>query len=175
VGGVCSGADDALQAAPEISALRGLLMFDGYAPRTMRYYVNRYGPKLLSAKAWRKRMRLNPVKRTAARDIGSLRNWSSRPDMIGRYRFLLEEDVKLLAVYTSGASHSYNYASQLGAALGHRSSRRLLTEHYYPEATHLFPVTEHRRRVVNAVVAWAEQCFGGANGTEEEHSVVAGL
>ena len=158
-GGLCSGGDDALQAASDIAGLRGLFMFDGYAPKTLRYYVRRYGPKLFSVQAWLKHLRSNSGEATAEQDIVNLRNWATRAEMMGQYRALVEQGIKILAVFTSGSSGFYNYPSQLTATLGHANAHTLVTERYYPEACHLFPVTEHRRDVVEEFAEWADRSF----------------
>ncbi len=77
---------------------------------------------------------------------------------------MLDEGIKILAIYTSGSRSFYNYASQLTTTLGHARTRTLLTERHYPKASHLFHVTEHRREAVNGIAEWAEQSFGCAPG-----------
>ncbi len=165
VGGLCSGADDALQVASEIPGLSGLFLFDGYSPRTARFYLCRYGPKLLSAQAWLKRIRsISTDTVDSDQDIGNLRNWSSRSEMISKYRALLEQDIRILAVFTSGACMLYNYAFQLADSLGHERAHTLVTENFYPDATHLFPISEHRRRAVNGFAEWTERSFANDAG-----------
>jgi hypothetical protein len=158
VGGLCSGADDALLVGSAIVGLSGLFMFDGYAPRTARYYLERFGPKLFSARAWLRRARVT-VADVEGGNAVNLRNWGPRAQMIARYRALLGQQVRILAIFTSQANHSYNFVSQLSTTVGRSYARDLLTEHYYPEATHLFPVTEHRRNAVNGFANWAERFF----------------
>ena len=160
IGGLCSGADDSLQIALQIPGLGGLFMFDGYAPRSARYYLRRYGPKLFSIQPWLRRLRSISARTEASElDIGNLRNWTSRSEMIGQYRALLGHDIRILAVFTSGAGGYYNYASQLAGSLGRPHG--LLTESYYPDATHLFPISEHRHEVINEFTHWAERSFAG--------------
>lgn len=159
VGGLCSGADDALQAATDIPALEGLFLFDGYAPKTLRYYLNRYGPKLVSKEAWLKRLRPASRRDPAAVSDISLRNWSSRGEMVGQYRSIIAKGIKLLAVFTSGAGRFYNYPTQLTSALGPQCSDDLVTECLYSEATHLFPVSAHRKAAVDGFIDWADRVF----------------
>jgi pimeloyl-ACP methyl ester carboxylesterase len=155
VGGLCSGADDVLEVAGKLSGLCGLVLFDGYAPRTARYYVNRYSPKVLSLQSWLKHLGLGAERPSVSGKTTSLRNWSARSEMIARYRTALDSEIRILAVFTSGAGRFYNYVSQLTVTLGHPQGSRLISEHYVPEATHLFPVSAHRREVIERVVRWA--------------------
>ena len=155
VGGLCSGADDALQVADRIPDLCGLVLFDGYAPRTARYYVNRYSPKILSLQSWLNRLGLGAEPSSMSGKTTSLRNWSGRSEMIARYRAALDGDIRILAVFTSGAGRFYNYVSQLTETLDHPQGSRLISEHYVPAATHLFPVSAHRHEAIERVVRWA--------------------
>jgi len=161
VGGLCSGADDALQIAAQISGLRGLFMFDGYAPKTLRYYLRFYGSRLFSARAWLTSTRsMLGVTAGTGKGTGNLRNWSTRAEMIELYRTLIEQGVNILAIYTRGARKFYNYESQLTATLDHAQAHTLVTERHYPDASHLFHLTKHRREAVHGFVEWATQSFG---------------
>jgi hypothetical protein len=166
VGGLCSGADDALQVAAQISGLSGVFLFDGYAPRTARYFVQHFVPRLLPHRVLRKglrtlrnRLRASSGDAVAANDAVSLRNWSTRRDMIEIYRGLVDQRIKILAMFTSQAYRQYNYVSQLTEALGRKQAHSLVTERYYPSATHLFPVTQHRRSAVTDFAEWVERSF----------------
>lgn len=161
VGGLCSGADDALLIASEIAGLRGLFMFDGYSPKTMRYYLRFYGSRLFSARAWLTSTR-SVLGSSAAtgKGTGSLRNWSTRSEMIKRYRNLVDQGIEILAIYTRGARRFYNYESQLTATLSHEQAHTLLTEQYYPDASHLFHVSRHRQEAVQGLAEWARRSFG---------------
>ena len=85
-----------------------------------------------------------------------MRNWGTPREMLARYRGLLDDGVRILAVYTGWPGNRYAYASQLAAAIGHSRSDELLSEVHYREATHLFHSSEHRRQAVTAVVEWAD-------------------
>jgi hypothetical protein len=160
IGGLCSGADDALQAAADIDRLAGVFMFDGYLPRTARFYLHRYGPKLLSVRAWSGRLQkksgTGPKQRSG---IGNMRNWAGRDEMMQRYRNLMRNDIRLLAIYSGWPGNNCAYRSQLTNAIGHPRAAALVSEHRFPDATHLFHLSSHRRAAVKCVVDWAEQSF----------------
>lgn len=160
IGGLCSGADDALQAGLEMDNLIGLFMFDGYAPRTARFYVHRYGPKLFSVRSWRNRpQRTSNGQQQPGDDIGNLRNWGTSAEMMQRYRSLLDRGIHINAIFSGWAGNCYEYSSQLTATIGHSQAVSLVSEQHYADATHLFPVSAHRQQAVKDFCAWAERCF----------------
>lgn len=160
IGGLCSGADDALQAASEIDRLSGIFMFDGYVPKTARFYVHRYGPKLFSAQAWLERLR--KTSRTGSVEqpgIGNMRNWGTRGEMTLRYRNLVQSGVRLLAIYSGWSGNNCEYRSQLTKAIGHPRAAALVSEHHFKEATHLFHLSSHRRAAAHCLTGWAHRSF----------------
>lgn len=160
IGGLCSGADDALQIAGQLDGVAGLLMFDGYAPKTACYYAHRYLPKLFSAESWLSRLRPSfGQARENAEDIGGLRNWGTPREMMERYRGLVENGTHVLAVFSGWADNSYVYASQLTNTIGHPRASDLVSELHFSDATHLFHMSEHRRMAVDGVVKWADRIF----------------
>lgn len=158
IGGLCSGADDALHAALHLDAVTGLFLFDGYTPKTARYYMLRYGPKLFSIRSWLRRLRLAslPGKRLK---IGSLRNWGTRREMMERYRELVDRGVRILAAYSGWPDNSYVYPSQLTANIGHPHASKLVSEVRIQGATHLYHLSAHRQRAVENFAEWAERAF----------------
>ena len=166
VGGLCSGADDALQIAAEVPGIAGLFMFDGYAPRTLRFYLRFYGSSLLSARSMLTGIRsvLGTTGKTD-RSSGNLRNWSSRTEMLDLYRTLIDREVSILSINTSGSRRYYNYVSQLASTIGSLQASSLVTERYYPEASHLFHFKEHRNKAVSNIVDWANQSFARDHAT----------
>lgn len=51
--GLCSGADMAYETALVDTRVEAIGQLDAYVYRTWRYYVHRYGPRLLRAESWR--------------------------------------------------------------------------------------------------------------------------
>ena len=171
IGGLCSGADDALQAGLEIDGLAGLFMFDGYAPKTIRYYIKRYGPKVLSVQSWFKRLHSTTSGRNDPEaEIGSLRNWGTRRDMLERYDRLVNRGTHILAIFSGWAGNDYVYPSQLITTIGNPQAVSLVSELHYPDAAHLFPLSMHRRLAVSGFNDWAECSFPDAATVEEMNS-----
>jgi hypothetical protein len=160
IGGLCSGADDALQVAGHLDGIAGLLMFDGFAPKTARYYVHRYAPKLFSAESWLSRLRLSSGQaRDNGGEIGNLRNWGTPREMMERYRDLVDQGTHVLAIFSGWGGNCYAYPSQLTTAIRHPQAPALVSELHFPDATHLFHMSEHRRMAVDGIAAWADRIF----------------
>lgn len=162
VGGLCSGADDALQAGSQLEGLAGLFMFDGYVHRTARFYLYRYGPKLFSRQSWMKRLAFSKAhSKPAKNEIGTLRNWGTPTEMIKRYRTLIDEGVYILAVFSGWSDNCYVYPSQFIESTGHRQASAYATELHIPGSTHLLHLSAHRQRAVEGVTDWATARFPG--------------
>ncbi len=163
IGGLCSGADDALQAGLEIDDLAGLFMFDGFAPKTIRYYIKRYGPKILSVQSWFKRLQTTTSgQEKPGGEIGGLRNWGTRREMLDRYDRLINRGTRILAIFSGWAGNDYVYPSQLITAIDNPQSAALVSELHYPDATHLFSLSMHRRQAIAGIADWAERSFPDA-------------
>jgi hypothetical protein len=162
LGGLCSGADDALQAGPEFDNLAGIFMFDGYAPKTTRYYINRFGPKLFSARSWFNRIKpASSQGEQSGGGVGGMRNWGTPREMLDRYATLVDQGAHILAIFSGWNGNCYVYPSQLISAINHPGTPSLVSELHFPDATHLFPISQHRRLAIDGVVDWAERSFGG--------------
>ena len=112
-GGLCSGADNALMIAPAFPEVAGLILLDGYAARTPRYYVTRYLrylARLASPRAVARRLVGGIRNRARANDLRrvGLRDWETPNEMHARYRNLLGRGTALFCVYTSNARDRYN-------------------------------------------------------------------
>jgi hypothetical protein len=161
IGGLCSGADDALQAGLELDNLSGIFMLDGYAPKTMRYYINRYGPKFFSARSWLNRIQptSSPGEQSGG-EVGNLRNWGTPREMLERYARFVDQGTHILAIFSGWDGNCYVYPSQLITAIKHPRTATLVSELHVPDATHLFPISRHRHLAIDGVVDWAERSFG---------------
>lgn len=160
VGGLCSGADDALQAGSQLEGLAGLFMFDGYVHRTARFYFHRYGPKLFSLQSWMKRLSFSEVhSKPTNNDIGKLRNWGTPTEMIERYRMLIDKGVYILAVFSGWNDNCYAYPSQFIESISHRQAATYAAELHIPGSTHLLHLSVHRQRAVDGVTGWATARF----------------
>jgi hypothetical protein len=162
--GLCSGADDAFEVLHEPYRPTGIIMLDGFARKTARFFVNRYGPKVLSYKAW-----LRLIGRVAAKNSGgdqsswvdeeiNIRDWSSNAEMIKRIDDFLLDGGHMLAVYTHGQSY-YNYEGQLREVLSARIPPAALEEIYFEDADHTYTSERQREELVSSVVRWVRNTY----------------
>lgn len=157
IGGLCSGADDTLQAAAKLDNLAGMLLFDGYTPKGMQYYMRRYAPRLFSPQSWRKRLLKNGQQQNGqGSPIGTLRNWGTPKEMVQRYRDAVDANTRILAIYTGWAGNHCAYPLQLTNAIKHPRAAALITERHLPNATHLMPISAHRQQAIESILEWTE-------------------
>jgi pimeloyl-ACP methyl ester carboxylesterase len=178
--GLCSGAHDAFYLASEYAEIAGVVQLDGYARRTVRYYVRHYGPRLLRWRSWsgfvgrvHRRILGRPVAAGAATsqegstDLGAFQEALRHDDIRRRYRSILDRKVKLLCVFTAGAEDYYNYEGQLIECLQLQTGAEGLTEMMISAAEHTFPLSVHRDRLMDEICSWSEAVLEGACSGEE--------
>lgn len=150
--GLCSGADDALLIADQRDSVSGLVLLDGWAPRTSGYYLRHYGPRVLRFQSW-----LGAFRRVTERgnQIGgiSLRRWDSKQQMAERFGRILSRGSRVLSVFT-GEQHYYNYVGQLGDCVKRYGSVDQLEEFYFREADHTYSVEQDRRTLYDKIETW---------------------
>ena len=153
--GLCSGADDSMWLADQ-QQFAGIILLDPYCRRSARYYLERYGPKLLSTA---------PMRRLAKRFIASektansaapselnMRDWSEAPALEAHLAQYLNGGGKVLAIFTSSVDDYYAYEGQFLS--GYRSHQASIVEQYLREADHLFSLAIDRERLLEEVRAW---------------------
>lgn len=160
--GLCSGADDGLDIAAARESVAGLVLFDGWAPLGWGFQWHHYSRRLLSARHWRSfsRRQLDSLipggDEAPAEDEWAMRTWDSKRQMLEKLNRVVERGGKLLCVFTGGAVAYYNHVGQLSRTLSRPDS---VTEVHFPEAQHIYPVVEHRERMIQHVAEWASATF----------------
>lgn len=167
--GVCTGADNAYQIAQHDDRVVGIVPIDGYAYRTMRFYVRHYGPKIFALSKWR-----NLITRKIAdstKRLKSGRTPGTRPTVDYKTMFpprarftidmqkLLDKGVKTLIVYSGGWAIFYNYEAQLSDAFPKLASNRNLQLEFNPKSDHTYILRRDRDRLVDRIHAWANENF----------------
>jgi pimeloyl-ACP methyl ester carboxylesterase len=175
--GLCSGADMAHETAVADERVAGLVMLDAWAYKNLGYKLRRYGPKLLDLRAWRnsigirwrqlrgtyvdkrtcvpgsegveyevpKYVRVFPPKERVAKDVAGF---------VGR-------GIQMYYVWTGGLEE-YNHRGQHAATFRSAGFGRLLREEHIPDADHIVTGLHHQRYLVENVVRWAAEIWGGA-------------
>ena len=170
--GLCSGADDALNLACKYESVVGVVLLDGYSHRTAGYYLceikrwlgrpgdwPRYMQKC-GAIVWsRLKVFGNRNDRSISKDPDGLRHFGTPHDMRQKYAYLVDRGCKLLCVFTEGASVHYNYPGQLKSALELPRNQVNLTEVYFPNARHTYPLLVHRKRLFSVIEKWLSDNF----------------
>ena len=172
--GICSGADDALTLAAATDNVAGLVLLDGYAPKTASYTRHFLQQRLTSPariRHWVKRksaalrslLTLSAPSPIAVQPAEAapleLRNWASAATMRARYLSALDRQCSTLAVFTGGVQDDYyNHQGQLAHAFGNPTG---LSEHYLPHLDHLYPATSQRRELTQLIAGWVSSEFLG--------------
>ena len=163
--GLCSGADDALFIAQRRTNVAGLILLDGFAARTQRFYFNHSRQRVLKVGPWLRafrRIMQNVLLKSGHHEDSSvidIRNWSNTDEMLARFAQILSSGTRVLAVFTGGVMDYYNYQGQLSDSLGLSLGESKLTEIYYPEADHTYPLVIHRMRLIDEVLQWVAKHF----------------
>ena len=174
--GLCSGADMAFEAAHVDDRVVGLAVLDPWVYRTPRYFVQHYGPRLLTPSAWRNfvRARLAP-QRAASVGQGAadgvpedldlptyVREFPPREAAEQRLRALVARGVRLCTIFSGGQIDHYNYCGQFRDAFRGVGFGDQLQEAYLPEADHIFTNLGHQRILADTVAAWADADWSAA-------------
>ena len=159
--GLCSGADDAFTTATKDDRVSSLILLDGYAYRTPKFYLRRFGPKIISPMAWM---------RFIGRLFGRLRGSNGPPadDVFGmtfppKESFatdltnILDRNGFVLIVHTCGWADYYNYADQFADGFPLLAKRPNLRVEYYPDADHTYALSIDRTRLIRLVEQWCTE------------------
>ena len=158
--GLCSGADDVLAAGHADTQVAGMILLDGYAPRTWRYHLHFWWWRITRLDAWLGLPRRLWAGR-AARDTAAaaedeetdLRDWADQGTMLRRLRGVVDRGSPVLAVFTGAVIDYYSHEGQLAAALDFPSG---LTECRLADCNHLFELAAQREALIGRVCAWLE-------------------
>ncbi len=177
--GLCSGADNAYQAAVVDERIVGAVLVDGYAYRTGQYYWRHYGTRVLRARSGGGLTR-KVVKRLLiegqrlARRFGAatddkavasassdavvpdyVREFPPRDEVAKQLQRLVDRGFDMLWVYTGGVARYYNYQRQFRDAFNDVNFSNALQVTYLANSNHTFTALRSRQRLVETVVAWA--------------------
>lgn len=171
--GLCSGADMGYYTALAEPRVVGLVQLDPFVYRTPRYYLQRYGPKLLSWPSWRNvltgRTYIGPAIRRLLRQPGAngsgpaeadrvispyVRAFPPKGEIEAGLDRLAARGVRMYCLFSGGQLDHYNYQGQYHRAFRRVKWNGLLDEVYLPDADHVFSGLPHRRFVLEAVARW---------------------
>jgi pimeloyl-ACP methyl ester carboxylesterase len=164
--GLCSGADMAFEAACADTRVEAMAQLDAYAYRTWRYYLYRYGPKLLSGTSWRNlltgKTSLVPLLRglqgqpaTPADEevVASpyARDFPPREKVAAGLQRLVARGVRLFNFFSS---EYYVYHRQYVDCFPTVDFRDRLRLEFVPDADHTVTNLEHQKFLLAALADW---------------------
>lgn len=170
--GLCSGADMAHHTAVVDDRVRGLMMLDAWAYRTLGHYWHHYGPKLLKWSVWKNsigirwRMLLGkdadadpdgvtPVEGVEVAVATYARVFPPRKKVESELRSFVDRGIRMYCVWTGGLPE-YNHEGQYARSFRGVDFKDLLREEHLPTADHIITGLEHQDHLLKSVVAWAE-------------------
>ena len=174
LGGLCSGADNALILAQADQRVIGLLLMDPTCYPDDGFRVRQFFRKLAHPERYMKPARYvlwlqRRMQRLARREPSEIDddpytytplafgNLPTREQLRAAFAAVCERKGRALSVFTSMAEElgRYNQVGQLGRQLGLPGYAQYCTEKFFSNAGHTFDLELHRRRLLNEVKAWA--------------------
>jgi hypothetical protein len=176
--GLCSGADIGFYAAQQDPRVTGLVQIDPFVYRTWKYYLHRYGPRLLRLQSWINlflgRTYVGPfVRRLLGGRRGSsegqdhdtselvqspyARAFPAREAVAGGLRALVAREVRMLSIFSDGQEQHYNHQGQYTDSFRDVEFRGLLREAYLSGATHIFSDLRHQAWLDDLIVSWISE------------------
>lgn len=164
--GLCSGADAAYETAKIDSRVKAICQIDPYCYRNVGWYLRHYGPRFFSLDVWarffKNRLSSTRVFHQTIKDIDPefvevasyIREFPQQSELVAGLESLLERNINLYSIFTSGQSLVLNHASQFRNSLGALDTRNLLRVDYHPEASHIITEPDSQKVVVDNIVEW---------------------
>ena len=164
LGGLCSGADNALILTHADQRVMGMLLIDPTCYPDSGFKVREFFKKYtdhrrISLFLKRKLMGLNGLKEPCNNDdelyISLTSGKLPTPQQLRTaFHAILERKGRVLSVFTGGQNH-YNKLGQLARILELPDYEKFCTELYYSTATHTFSLELHRFQLLNEIKTWA--------------------
>jgi pimeloyl-ACP methyl ester carboxylesterase len=177
--GLCWGGENAQRLAGADDRVVGAALIDGYAYRTIGYYLRHWGRHLVSPRSWRRIVsRSTTTVIRHLRDLGSppspepfernpggvnfVRKFPPKDSYLDEMRRILARQAELLLVFTGGGMvEHYNHVRQFGEAFPSlRGDPRLRVE-YLPLADHTLTLRSQQDALVASISSWVGARFLG--------------
>ena len=157
LGGSCSAADDAFNAADIDRRIVGLLLLDGLAYATPGHWVRHVLPRVIDPRrVWRQLRSMLDGRRSR----GNFRDFPTRAEARRKLADLVVRDIRILFVYTGAVYRYFNHRGQLAACFGRAAREPQVSLEYWPACDHTFYLRHDRRRLQAAVLGWMREQFG---------------
>jgi len=173
--GLCSGADNSHTLAASDPRVCGMVSIDGYAYRTLFYYLKDYGPALINPKKWVTRgirllKILFSVKTAAIEGVAApgngpktyKREFPPQRKVMKEIQGFIDRGVKAFYIYSGGgAPECYNYEKQFFRMYKAISFKGRVRHRYYKNADHTFTDYSLRVELLNEIKQWVKENFSG--------------
>lgn len=163
LGGICSGADDALNIGPDDARVDGLMLLDGAAYHTRGYRLRRYLPRLFRPSAvmhgFGRLLRRRQLAEARTIDADDYRHFPDRAETTRRLQALVARGAHVLLLYTGGNSRYYNHRRQAKECFGSVVDSPRWTDLYWEDCDHTFYLREHRERLLRTLGEWMQSRY----------------
>jgi pimeloyl-ACP methyl ester carboxylesterase len=172
--GLCSGADNALRTMGRHESVVGTILLDLNAHRTPGYYLRHYSKSLRRGESWRNILTgKHPLSQAILQKVGVgesvgaseepnesqsiLPNAVLPLDMMRDHlERIVARDGNVLAIFTAGMEHKYNYETQFVDMFPGLDFGRWLRLEYFGDSDHSFSRQHHQERLKEVVLEWVE-------------------
>ena len=165
--GLCSGADDIVRHVSKAEDVDGMILMDPMAPLTRKYHlVNllaRVGdPGVAYRFACRKiGLSASKAENTLSQQVylGAFREFPDDQQARSAFRQIKSRNGASLCLFTGGVSDYYNYRGQLLDGFGLNDLSDCIEEVFFEAAEHTYPLTVHRRRLLDTITEFCNRRF----------------
>ncbi|NLD99571.1 MAG: hypothetical protein GX640_06830 [Fibrobacter sp.] len=170
--GFCSGADQAHITAVNDERVKGAILIDGYAYRTLKFFYYDYSPGLFNFKRYPSVLKKNLISLFSSiyKHQSSnltyisgpeiyIRNFPEKNKTQSEIRQLVDRGVRLMYIYSGGMPRYYNYDNQFREMFSSVNFKGNITYRYIKEADHTFTRLCLRNILYNFVITWLRDNF----------------
>lgn len=174
--GLCSGADMAYYTSLADPRVVGLAQLDAFVYRTPKWYLKRFGPKLLSPAAWSNALRVRLAERFGSEEDKSAvfvapeyrRVFPPKSEIESGMHRLADRGLRFFFTFT-GDEEEILYREQYVDTFSSVDFGDRIRVEYMPESDHTFSNIENQHRVVRMLTDWAAGAWredGGQAGAD---------
>lgn len=167
--GICSGADNGLQAAVHDPRIVGAVLIDGYNLPSIAFVLHLYRQRFMSAWGWARlltgrseiwsavRMILASPRKERPAQARVESSLPSHASYIRQIRTVADRGTRLLLVYTAKSPAYFNYRNLLQKRIPAWTSHDRITVEYFENADHTFTLRSAQASLVDLVREWASK------------------
>lgn len=167
--GLCSGADYSHTVAVNDSRVCGAVLLDGYAFPTFGFYLRDYGPGVLNPlkiiNFIGKKFFYSRKTKSSNADLSNneseiyVRSFPPKKKIMNEIQQLIDRDVYLYYIYSSGVPIYYNYANQFRDMFRSLKFKDKISHSYMTNADHTYTRIDLRKKLLRSIINWIESKF----------------